>query len=195
MIDVGTNFIIGIHNNYEEVHCIEPIPEICNWLKNNTNYNIHEFAVDNFIGQREFGISKIVDGHQKMGCSSLYEFTDDKNGWTKMRDDFQFDKKINVNVITMENFIQNNDIKNIEYFQCDAQGSDLNVLKSFGKYINIIEEGRIEVANSVELYKGVDNTFPSAKKFLEENNFKITNWDMIEKWEDKPEIDVEFKRK
>ena len=199
LIDVGTNYVLNTHSGYDIVHCIEPNPEICKYLRENTNYTIHELAIDNFIGKHSFGISKIMEGHQKMGCSSLYEFTDELhtfNKWTRARDDFQFTKKIEVDVITMKKFIEDNNIEYVTYFNCDAQGSDLNVLKSFGEYINIVEAGRIEVANKVELYKDVDNTFESALKFLDSNNFEIINWDFINKVkEHKPEIDIEFKRK
>ena len=196
LIDVGTNYVTNILSKYDIVHCIEPNPEICKYLRENTNYTIHELAIDNFIGKHSFGISKIMEGHQKMGCSSLYEFTDKENSWTRVRDDFQFTKKIEVDVITMKKFIEDNNIEYVTYFHCDAQGSDLNVLKSFGEYINIVEAGRIEVANKLELYKDVDNTFESTVKFLDSNNFEITNWDFINKVkESKFEIDIEFKRK
>ena len=196
LIDVGTNYVLNKHSLYDIVHCIEPNPEICKYLRENTNYIVHELAIDNFIDKRSFGISKIMEGHQKMGCSSLYEFTDEENGWTRARDDFQFTKKIEVDVITMKKFIEDNNIEYITYFHCDAQGSDLNILKSFDEYINIVEAGQIEVANKVQLYKDVDNTFDSAVQFLTDHNFEITSWDSINKVkEHKPEIDIQFKRK
>jgi len=67
LIDVGTNYVLNMHSGYDIVHCIEPNPEICKYLRENTNYIVHELAIDNFIDKRSFGISKIMEGHQKMG--------------------------------------------------------------------------------------------------------------------------------
>ena len=74
----------------------------------------------------------------------------------------------------MDEFIETNKINKIDYLHCDAQGSDLDVLKSFGKYLQILVKGKVEGCVTNNLYKN-ENNVKTLINFLESNNFQIIN--------------------
>jgi hypothetical protein len=91
----------------------------------------------------------------------------------------------------MDKFIEENNITQIDYFHCDAQGSDLSVLKSFGDKLNVIVSGVVEGAHRINLYS-VDNTVTSIVDFLESNGFRVTNKN--DQNSSSEELDVYFER-
>lgn len=104
------------------------------------------------------------------GCSSLNEFTDNvSERWSGFN--FHFTHTQTVMTIRLDNFIEMHGLTNIDYLHVDAQGSDFNVLKSLGKYIDIVEAGQVEVSYNVPLYKGIDNSFDSVSKWLTDHGF------------------------
>ena len=46
-------------------------------------------------------------------------------------------------------------------------------MRSFGKYIDVLDAGVIEVAYTVELYSGNDNTTDVAQTWLEQHGFLV----------------------
>jgi hypothetical protein len=86
----------------------------------------------------------------------------------------------------MDTFVEENKINTIDYFHCDAQGNDLKILKSFGKKISIIKEGKVEVTLHSQLYKNATNNIYSVANFLISNKFTIDNLKLLEnkKWYD-----------
>jgi hypothetical protein len=75
--------------------------------------------------------------------------------------------------MTLASFVEKENISQIDYLHCDAQSSDLNILKSLGNKIDILIEGRCEASNTKKLYKNVDNSLHSILLFLEKNNFEV----------------------
>lgn len=67
------------------------------------------------------------------------------------------------------------DTLNIAYLHVDAQGVDLEVLKSLGEFLPCIKTGVVEAATTSDTasYEGQQGTLAVLKKFLEENGFKI----------------------
>lgn len=115
-----------------------------------------------------------IAGQADWGCSSIHEFSDDLDTTWPGRSDFKVTEKIQVESITMKNFVEDNDIQKIDFFHCDTQGNDLNVLMSFGDKLSIIEEGEIEVFAQNPLYKKINNSSESCQAFLEENGYRVT---------------------
>jgi FkbM family methyltransferase len=156
----------------------EPVPVMADNLRNmyshKENVSIIQKAVSDYNGVSRFGISDPHRGCANMGCSSLNEFTDNIHNLWGNRPDFNHVGYLDVEVIRMDTFIEENEITEVEFLHCDAQGSDLSVLKSFGNKINILKAGRCEAANKVALYKGVDNSVYSIINFLESNGFTIS---------------------
>lgn len=177
----GTDSIKKISKDKDWVcFAFEPTPELVNHLKNQSRniadrYFVYQYAISNFNGKSEFNIA----GQKDWGCSSLLQFSDNLQSTWPGRTDFKVTKTITVDVITLKTFIQQIcpfNIEKIDYFHCDVQGSDLNVLEGLEEYINFIQEGVIEAAknNDVKLYKN-QHTKDEAINFLLNNNFKITN--------------------
>jgi FkbM family methyltransferase len=174
IFDVGANngkscvdFSDDINNI---VYAFEPTPDLIeNYLRPRakSNYIIIPKAVGDFNGEAEFNLA--VDP----GCNSLNTFVDNvKEIWPDRNDLFAVGK-IKVEVIRMDTFIEENNLQKVDFLHCDTQGNDLKVLKSFGKYINIIERGEVEAFDKNKLYTDMDNSKDKIIEFLESNNFKI----------------------
>jgi FkbM family methyltransferase len=172
IIEIGAND--GSHTaNFSKnsnVWCFEPNPHYTRLLKsiflNNNNVNVIQKAVSNFNGKAYFYIS--VDG----ASSSLNFLSDFATHNTKIR----YVDRVLVDVVRMDSFLTNTKISVIDYFHCDAQGEDLNILKSFGDMIHIIQKGKIEVSLKDELYLGKSNNVNEAADFLNDSGFEILNW-------------------
>jgi FkbM family methyltransferase len=188
------------------LYTIEPVPVLAEKLKetfsDNTNVNVFQMAISDYNGFAKFGISDPNFGAANMGCSSLNDFSDDIHQKWGGRGDFNMIEYVDVKVMRMDSFIEQQGITEIDYLHCDAQGSDLKVLQSFGDKISILKAGKCEAANTVDLYKGVDNSIYSIIKFLEENGFKIielnNNFHQQISVSDLPnsteEVDIHFER-
>ena len=157
------------------VYAFEPIP----FLLEKFLYPL-EKQFDNIkVIPKAVGISNgLVDfyiaGQADWGCSSIHKFSDDLNTTWPGRGDFKVTEEIQVESITMKNFVEDNDIQKIDFFHCDTQGNDLNVLMSFGDKLSIIEEGEIEVFAQSPLYNKINNSRESCQAFLEENGYRVT---------------------
>jgi hypothetical protein len=105
----------------------------------------------------------------------LLEFSDkSKTDWPG-RTDFLVTKQIQVEVIRLDNFIAKNNIDIIDYFHCDTQGSDLDVLYGLGEKISIIKEGTIEAAAKQDILYKNQNTVMECIEFLKMNNFEVVS--------------------
>ena len=144
------------------------------------NYFIQNLAIDLKNTKKLFYIAK------NPRASSLNKVKNNLEkywpGWKKIH--FDQIKKINVRCMTLSSFCKKMKIDQIEYLHIDAQGSDLNVLKSLKKYIDIVQSGVIETAksNSTSIYKQ-NHTLKEIKKFFKkkfyikkiEKNTKLDN--------------------
>lgn len=107
---------------------------------------------------------------QDWGCSSLNEFTDGvSERWNGFN--FHYTGKQSVMTIRLDDFCRMYGVNHIDYLHIDAQGSDFNVLKSLGEYIDCVDAGVCEVAYNVPLYKNIDNTYDSVTNWLTERGF------------------------
>lgn len=192
-------FDVGANNGDSNIHyaqaghavyAFEPTPELVEIIKGKTkhlpNYTLTEKAVSDFNGKAKFNVAANCD----WGCSSLHPFSEglDKT-WPGRY--FVHDREIEVDVITLESFLdQNKHIDRIDFLHVDTQGSDLQVLKGLGHYISIVQSGVIEVSkDGFELYKGTDNSLDAAKTFLAEHGFVI---EYIQPWSE--EYNIKYKR-
>lgn len=163
------------------VFAFEPTPILVNHLRTSAKekniddrYHIIDKAVSDYNGLAKFNIA----GQRDWGCSSLLEFSDNLDKTWPGRTDFKVTDSIEVEVITLKNYIENLapfPINEIDYFHCDTQGTDLKVLIGLGEHIHKIKAGVIEVAsnNKVQLYKN-QHTMKESKEFLNQHGFKIT---------------------
>ena len=174
VIEVGMNDgrdTVNLLNQEDMIlYGFEPTLELVNRLQSkfekDNRVQIIPMAVDITNRFTTFNLAQWQD----WGCSSLNEFTDNvSEKWNGFN--FHYTKTQKVMTVRLDDFCKNYGIDNIDYLWIDAQGSDFNVLKSLGSYIDIVKEGKVEVSYNVPLYKGVDNTYDSVSKWLTEKGF------------------------
>lgn len=163
-----------LQNRNVFVYCFEPNIDYANKLKerfaNKDNIKIINKAVGTYDG-----VGKLWIAEKKMSSSmntpSQYSIDNliIKNENTQ-----------SVEVVNLKTFIIENEIQQIDYLHCDAQGSDFNILKSLGDKISIIKRGQVEGSRNENLYD-TENRYNRIIEYLEKNNFKVLNKDEIEK--------------
>lgn len=187
IIEVGVNtgsdtmkLLEGYPNS--SYYGFEPTFQLYNLLLDNLKTNPHGFrmeywplAVSDINSLATFNVA----GQGDWGCSSLNQFNPKIADLWQNRSDFKFTHTQPVVTIRLDTFFDNfmgmpgyDNIESIDYLWIDAQGHDLKVLESTGKYIDKVLAGRLEVAYTVELYAGTLNTKENAEKFLTDNGFK-----------------------
>lgn len=185
LIEVGAfdgNDSLEYHKKGFSVYTFEPNKTLFLALHEKTkdieNYNVFNKAVCQFNGKTTFNVCK------SGGASSILTFKDDETlekHWGKNRTDIHYSgESYEVETTRLDTFIETQGLENtiIDFIHIDAQGVDLECLKSVGKYIKNVREGVIETVINKEksIYIEQDeNTFVNVEKFLIENNFKIIN--------------------
>ena len=137
-----------------KVFTFEPKKDLCDALSAKTshlpNYTVVNKAVSLVDGEIDFYIC--VEG----GASSILPFKSDdelNKHWTEARPDIHYSgTSYKVKSTRLDTFIEENGLTNesIDYLHVDAQGADLDVLKSVGKYISNVKGGVVETCYSVE---------------------------------------------
>lgn len=161
LIEVGANdgsFGIDMAERHPwlQVYAFEPTPQLCEIIAAKTahlpNYELIRAAVGPEPGEAEFKVSGTGD----WGCSSLKSFSGDLDKTWPGREDFQVTETVRVPVVRLEDFISERGIQRVAFLHIDAQGSDLEVLQSAGRFLPLIQRGVVEVATSrsVSLYEG-----------------------------------------
>lgn len=195
-------FDVGANNGRDSIHIannpdwlvygFEPTPHLINQIKdkikNKPNYILVEKAVSDFVGTSQFNIA----GQRDWGCSSLLEFSDKSKTKWPGRTDFKVTETIQVEVITLEKFIKENQIPAIDFLHIDTQGSDLNVLKGLGEYINIVKQGVMEAGTEDDILYYGQNTKNECIEFLTSNGFKIDNIKSNDRFNN--EINIRFSK-
>jgi FkbM family methyltransferase len=180
IFDVGANngsssVPLAIENPTYLVFAFEPTPEMIEVIKSKIvgleNYVIVPKAVSDYNGTAEFNVA----GNWDWGCSSLLKFSRKSQTDWPGRTDFHVTYKLNVDVIRLDTFIEENGITKIDHLHIDTQGSDLNVMKGLGEYLHIVNEGKMEAGTSDDvLYEG-QNKLNDCIKFLLLNGFKVVD--------------------
>lgn len=171
---------LTFHKNGYTVYTFEPKQDLANNLREKTkhlqNYNVIEKAVCLTNGKTKFNICKAG------GASSILDFRSNdelEKVWGAKRTDIQYSgESYDVQTTRLDTFIEENNLCDtiIDYLHIDAQGVDLDVLKSLGKYIKNVKEGVVETVKDQKraIYTNqLNNTYENVKKFLEDNKFKI----------------------
>jgi FkbM family methyltransferase len=172
------------HNNGYIVYTFEPKKDLFNNLINKTkhltNYTIIPKAVSLINGTTKLNICKAG------GASSILSFRPDHElveTWTNNRTDIQYSGiSYDVETIRLDTFIEEYGLQDtiIDFIHIDAQGVDLDCLKSLGKYITNVLAGVIETIkdkNKSIYINQEDNTLDNVREFLSLNGFKIVRID------------------
>jgi FkbM family methyltransferase len=199
IIEIGTN----VGNDTERLSTygypiitFEPSPvlyPLCvERFKNNPNILVLPFAIDVEESVKSFNVSEQGD----KGYGSLYDFHSNLLNTALIKySEFSipFSYKQKVLTMRMDTFVNLWKIKTVKYLWIDAQGNDLNCLKSFGKELGRVESGQLECTYKIPLYNNTDsNNHEDARKYLTENGFDVS---IHYVHENDSEIDLSFVRK
>jgi FkbM family methyltransferase len=170
------------HSRGFTVYTFEPKRDLYESLVNRTRhlqgYTVIPKAVCLQDGKTQFNIC------QSGGASSILKFRSDEElneAWSPQRQDVHYSgESYEVETTRLDTFIEQTGLKEtvIDYLHIDAQGVDLDVLKSTGVYIKNVQAGVVETVMNPDkaIYEDqVDNTLDNVRVFLESNGFRIQN--------------------
>lgn len=142
------------HIKKENCYVFEPIPELCQEIiKNYPDFKTFNNAVSSTTGTQKFNVNL-----KNLGASSLLE---------KQRgDDYM---KIDVECIDMKSVISQMNLNTIDLCKIDVEGSTLDVLESFGEFINRVKVFQIENEHQQSWKKQF--TYDDVRNFLEKKEF------------------------
>lgn len=174
VLDVGANdgrttLPLARRNPATLVIAFEPTPELAESLRRASadlpNYLVVEAAVDETEGEADFNVAPV-------GTGSLQTMTPEeaRRGWLE---GVEVTDRIRVRVVRLDRALRGLGIARVDYLHCDAQGSDLRVLRSLGDLLPQVEAGVIEVPARTRLY-GTGHSAPEAIEFLLQAGFRPT---------------------
>ena len=149
----------------QHVYCFEAHPLICKEISKLYKFNTFNVAVYNENKNIYFNALKKLDSAINginTGISSLYKhnFVDG--------DKFE---KIAVPAIRMDSFIENNNIKKIDFLKIDVEGANYEVLDGFGDKLKIVKAIHLESEHKM-IWNG-QKIFNDQKILLENFNFEM----------------------
>lgn len=153
------------------VFLFEPNPALAQHLrerwKSNPWVQVFDCAISDYNGEAQFNICEAND----KGCSSLLTVSQD--GLTKWggRTDMVPSRTIKVQVRRLDSFEFWDQFGEVEWLHCDAQGSDLAVLRGLGEHIKKVRHGCVEAANKADILYVGQNTADETRKYLESHGF------------------------
>lgn len=134
-----------------------------------------------------------------MGTSSLLEFNEQhlsENPYWQVRTDLQHDQVIKTKVVSLKSVLDNVKYEQIVFIKIDAQGFDLDVLRSMGKeHLSRVQAGMLEIPGIKEtsLYINENECLKDALNLLDEYGFDV--YRIKPNDEAANEFNVYFKRK
>lgn len=134
-IDVGASEPIMGSNTYLfeqlgwDVYCIEPNPRYVSLLKDHRK-KVYEYACGDEVKENvNFTVCTLLNNNYNEGAISSLKID------TKLLEEHDSYKpilrNINVNVITLDEFIKNENIEKIDFVSIDTEGTELDVLRGF----------------------------------------------------------------
>ena len=170
LVYVGANTgdsLWHIFNQYDNVYAFEPDPEIFEVL--NKKFGQFEWVtlVNAACGQ-EKGTAKFYVTPNRVSSSMSIVSTsthDEDHPQRKYRE-------IEVDVINLYEYLIGEGVDYIDYYVSDAQGSDLNILKTITNFVNEKKINQLYIethGNGLYLYDGLNNQFDEFKELLSEN--------------------------
>lgn len=162
-----------------EVYMFEPDPNfykpISEFASRFPNVHFIPYAVSDVAGEAEFHLA------HGSGCNSLNTFKDNIEEIAPRRIDIRpTGNSVKVKVITLAQFIEDNNIEKIDYLHCDVQGKDLEVLMGMGPHISKVVKGVIEMPLNTKgrIYKEQIYDSADAVRFLHDNGFIVESMDV-----------------
>ena len=162
------------------IYAFEPLPDNIKLIhKNFLQYGIKNARYYNKALSSENGIAEfyVSSGQPDNAKESDWDYGNKSSSLLppekhlKMLSFIQFNKKIEVETITLDSFCKANELSVIDFIHMDVQGAELMVLKGAGDYLKSIKVIWLEVSK-VDIYKN-QPLVKDVKKFMKENNFVL----------------------
>ena len=170
LVYVGANVgstLWTIFDKYDSVYVFEPDPEMFSELKKRFNQfewvTLVNAACSEKKGKAQFFITP---NRVSSSLSVVSTSTHDENHPQR---DF---KEIEVDTINLSEYLTEEGVEYIDYYLSDAQGSDLNILKTLKSFIDDKKIGEMYIethGNGLYIYDKLDNQFDGFKELLGEN--------------------------
>ena len=191
VFDIGAN---GAENSVKlmkekgyVVYAFEPVKASYDFIVERTKeyrdkYHVFNIAVSDFNGTVKLNIQtpskkrrnkkRRNNGLIPAAASSLLEIEEKHiDIWNNIK----CSNSAIVKAIRLDTFIEQHNIEYIDFLHCDAQGSDLKIIESLGKYVGIVRGGVVEAAKDISttLYKD-QNLLKYTQLHLESQGFQIS---------------------
>lgn len=163
-----------------KVYAFEPLPDNIKWIEENiARYNIRNIdyynkALSSKEGTAEFFVS---EGRPENAEQTDWDFGNKSSSLLppgqhlNLVDFIRFNKRIEVETITLKSFCEANNIRLIDFIHMDVQGAELMVLEGAGDFITKIKTIWLEVSK-VHLYKD-QPLVNDIQKYMTKNNFAL----------------------
>lgn len=168
-VDIGAHDgITGSNTLFYEKHlnwtgiCIEPLPSVYKQLIENRSCVCLNYAICNSDGEKDF---LEVNGYSEM-LSGLVEYYDARHLSRVNRELQQYGGSTNIIKVKtrrMKDVLTDTNIKEIHYLSIDAEGSELEILKS-------IDYDRVFI-HVIDIENNYGDTFHIIRDFLVEKGF------------------------
>lgn len=168
IMEIGANFAqnadylarqFGVSD--DNVWVFEARPQICDAIKKIHKFNAFNYAVFNKEQQLEFNAIDINTA-KNTGVSSL--LTDNTANEATI--------KVKVQTIRMDKFLEEHNIKEVDFLKLDAEGCNFEVLEGFGKRLNDVKAIHIEAEHVHYAYKQ-NVLFPKIEELLKKFGFEM----------------------
>lgn len=154
------------------IHAFEPVPEIYTILKNKTmnitNIKTYQLALSNKIGKASFHLSHENSKPNMVSQSSSLLAPKEHLTYAPH---IEFKKIIEVETITLDAWVQQNNIAHADLLWLDLQGYELQVLQSSPLLLKTVKAILTEV-EFVEAYKD-QSLYHEIKNWLETQGFTL----------------------
>jgi FkbM family methyltransferase len=158
ILDIGANygeFLLPMASRLPSMAFIgvEPIPELFELIKIKSeelklaHVRLKRVAIDETPRRARFNVAR----HADLGVSSLLDFDTaslQQNEYWQGRSDLYFDEAIDVDVVRLDEILDEAGFDHVSFIKIDAQGVDLNVLSSLGRYLPAVDGGMLEVSTT-----------------------------------------------
>jgi FkbM family methyltransferase len=147
------------------VHTFEPNPESYQNVLISTsgieNIHVHNIAASNFNGKSDFYVT-----FDNMGGSSLLQPV-------RLEKTGQNIQKIEVDVITLKDWCEQNNVPKIDMMWMDVQGSELNIFTGMGDRLNDVKSIYVE-SSMIPYYDGAAHK-DDVINYLSQFNFELVS--------------------
>ena len=164
------------------IHTFEPVPEIFVQLKKNTahlpNVHCHQLALSDQNGTAQFHLAEKPEKPGVPTQAGSLRKPKKRLQWSSI----QFPRTINVQTITLDSWVQQNNIDHVDFLWLDIQGQELDVLKTAPHILPTVKVIYTEVS-FIESYEN-QPLCEEVKTWLEQHGFKEVGRDFTDqkKW-------------